>query len=255
MEQFIKTYEDNVTVNSYLLKKDLQKPEIKILEKHFNKIKDSILLDVGIGTGRTTFHLLPITSKYVGVDISKGMIEGAKKNFVDKNIDFKVCDARDLSLFEDGTFDVVFFSFNGIDYIEIEERILFFNEVKRICKKDALLIFSTHNIFNIPSLFKFKFSSNPMNLYTNVKKYLKLKNHNTNINLDINKAKAIKINDGAHDFGLKTAYVNPKSQKELLEEYGFKEVNCFGSRTGLEIKNNLEEVEDPWIYFSCSVNA
>jgi ubiquinone/menaquinone biosynthesis C-methylase UbiE len=254
MEKFIETYEDNNAVNSYLLLKDLQKPEEKIIQKYYDKINNSVLLDVGIGTGRTTFHLYPITSKYVGVDVSKNMIEGAKKNFVNNNIDFKVCDARDMSVFEDNTFDVVFFSFNGIDYVNFDERILFFNEVKRISKKNALLVFSTHNINFCPTLFKFPFSWNPLEFYGRLLRYFKIKSLN-DTTVDIKKLKHVKINDGAHNYGLETTFVNPKFQKELLIQYGFKDVFCFGSQTGEEINDSeLEEIKDPWIYFTCFVN-
>ena len=167
MEDFVKVYDNSQQVNSYIKEKDLQKPEQTILNKYFEKIKNSVLLDVGIGTGRTTYHLSGIAKKYVGVDISQGMINGANENFRNQNLDFKVCDARNMSIFDDNTFDVVFFSFNGIDHIEIDERILFFNEVKRISKKDALLVFSTHNIQNIPKLMRLKWSSHPIIFYEN----------------------------------------------------------------------------------------
>jgi hypothetical protein len=35
----------------------------------------------------------------------------------------------------------------------------------------------------------------------------------------------------------------------------FKDVFCFGSQTGEEINDSeLEEIKDPWIYFTCFVN-
>ncbi|MEI6523731.1 MAG: class I SAM-dependent methyltransferase [Bacteroidota bacterium] len=253
MEDFVKVYDNSEQVNCYINEKDLQKPEQAIINKYFDKIKNSVLLDVGIGTGRTTYHLSGIAKKYVGVDISQGMLNGANENFRNQNLDFKVCDARNMSIFEDNTFDVVFFSFNGIDYIEIDERILFFDEVKRISKKDALLIFSTHNIQNIPRLMRLKFSNHPKVFYEYCIKYLKLKFHNWSADLSNNKV--IKINDGLHNFKFLTTYINPIYQKELLENYGFKNVCCFGYPSGNELNSDeLINTTDPWIYFSCTVN-
>jgi len=253
MEDFVKVYDNSQQVNSYIKEKDLQKPEQTILNKYFEKIKNSVLLDVGIGTGRTTYHLSAIAKKYVGVDISQGMINGANENFRNQNLDFKVCDARNMSIFDDNTFDVVFFSFNGIDHIEIDERILFFNEVKRISKKDALLVFSTHNIQNIPKLMRLKWSSHPIIFYENFLKFLKLKYHN--LKRDFSNKKVIKINDGVHNFGFVLTYINPTYQKELLENYGFKNVSCFGYPSGNELNSDeLINTTDPWIYFSCIVN-
>lgn len=253
MEDFVKVYDNSEQVNSYIKEKNLQKPEQAILNKYFDKIKNSVLLDVGIGTGRTTYHLSGIVKKYIGVDISQGMINGALENFKNQNIEFKVCDARSMSTFDDNTFDVVFFSFNGIDHIEIDERILFFNEVKRISKKDALLVFSTHNIQNIPKLMRLKFSYHPIVFYEFFIKFLKLKFHNRGA--DFSNKKAIKINDGVHNFGFVLTYINPSYQKELLESYGFKNVCCFGYPSGNELNaNDLLNTTDPWVYFSCIVN-
>lgn len=256
MEDFQKIYEKFESVNMYLDLKDLQKPEKKILEDNLDKIEESVLLDLGIGTGRTTYHLSKIAKKYIGTDIAEAMIEGAKKNFENQGLEFLVCDARKMPMFKDNTFDVVFFSFNGIDYINIEERILFFDEVKRICKNDALLVFSTHNLLNLSWLFNFKFSSKPKELYGNIIRFFKLRSHNKNVDKNFEEKEVLKVNDGAHNYGLQTTYIKPDFQKKLLESYGFKNINCYGSREGtLIIENELISITDPWIYFSCKVNS
>ena len=253
MKDFVKVYDDEIQVNSYLKAKDLQMPEQSILNKYSDKIKGSVLLDVGIGTGRTTYHLSKIANKYTGIDISQGMINGANANFKNQNIDFQVGDARNMSIFKDNTFDVIFFSFNGLDHVKTDERILFFNEVKRICKNDALLVFSTHNILNIPLLMRLKISFHPLIFYDYFFKYLKLKFYNMGVNWS-NK-KVVKINDGVHNFGFNLTYIDPTYQKELLESYGFREVCCFGYPNGNEINtSDLLKTTDPWIYFSCKVN-
>ena len=253
MEDFVKVYEDSIHVNSYLKEKNLQLPEQAILNKYFDLIKNSTFLDIGIGTGRTTYHFNKIASHYVGTDISQGMINGAKKNFKNSNLTFLVNDARKMHEFADNSFDVIFFSFNGLDYINIDERILFFDEVKRIGKKNALLVFSTHNINSIPDLLKFKFASNIKILIGNIIHYCKLRIHNKSIDTSPN---VIKINDGAHNFGLSTTYIKPVFQKQLLESYGFKDISCFGSVNGQEISDaDIIKASDPWIYFACVVNA
>ena len=256
MEDFQKIYEQDDSVNMYLDLRDLQKPEQTILDVNFSKIKDSVFLDVGIGTGRTTYHFANITQKYIGTDIAKAMIDGAKTNFKNDNLEFLVCDARYMSVFSDNTFDVVYFSFNGIDYINIDERILFFNEVKRICKKDALLVFSTHNLLNIKWLFDFKFSLKPIELYGNIIRYFKLRQYNKNLDRNYSDKDVIKINDGAHGYGLQTTYIKPEIQKQQLQGYGFTDIKCYGSKMGIEIdESDLKTVTDPWIYFSCLVNS
>jgi ubiquinone/menaquinone biosynthesis C-methylase UbiE len=255
MEAFQKTYESIEVVEEYIGQKNLQKSEQTILKKFYSQIQDSVLLDVGIGAGRTTYHLSAIAKKYVGIDISSAMINGAKNNFKNLNIDFQVCDARNMKVFEDAMFDVIFFSFNGIDYIDEDGRDLFFKEVKRISKKNALLIFSTHNILNLPNLFSFKFSYHPRELCYNLIKYLKLRNFNKNTLVNLKDKNVIKINDGAHDFCLETIYILPEYQVKELEKMGFTNVNCFDYYSGnLISKVDVSTITDPWIYYSCNVN-
>ena len=55
-------------------------------------------------------------------------------------------DAADLGGFGDGTFDVVVFSYNGIDYLHpVEKRVRCLSEVARVLGRDGVLLLSTHN--------------------------------------------------------------------------------------------------------------
>src|SRR5208282_1678064 len=57
-----------------------------------------------------------------------------------------VADAANLSLFPDDSFDVVVFSFNGIDYVLPEQaRRSCFAHVHRVLKAKGIFIFSSHN--------------------------------------------------------------------------------------------------------------
>lgn len=70
------------------------------------------VLDLGVGYGgeAEVFHELHPTAKFVGSDISPGMIEVAKQNYVKYGKDFsaEVLDCTDLSSVEDGAFTHVF---------------------------------------------------------------------------------------------------------------------------------------------------
>ncbi len=77
------------------------------------------ILDLGCGVGRTTKPLYDLGYNVIGVEIIKEMIDLAKKKY--PNIDFRVGDACNLK-FKDAEFDIVFFSFNGMDYIFPEKK-------------------------------------------------------------------------------------------------------------------------------------
>jgi len=101
------------------------------------------VLEIGIGGGRTTPHLLGITNDYVGIDYSSRMIEICRQKF---NSTFMVCDARNMSAFENERFFAVVFWGNGIDDVSPQDRALILHEVNRVLKKKGIFTFSSHNL-------------------------------------------------------------------------------------------------------------
>ncbi len=76
-----------------------------LLSEIFNERRMKIL-DVGTGTGFIALLLAEIGHEVVGVDISNGMIEVAKRKAKKVNIEFVLGDAEDLP-FDDNSFDAV----------------------------------------------------------------------------------------------------------------------------------------------------
>lgn len=117
-----------------------------VFRKYLNP-KDKIL-DVGCGTGRTTFPLNNLGyTDIIGIDLTPEMIEIAKGLNVHFNseIEFKVGDATKLE-FLDCTFDVAIFSFNGLMSIpNSTNRNKALNEINRVLKKAGKFIFTTHD--------------------------------------------------------------------------------------------------------------
>lgn len=121
---------------------ELQPSEAALFERWLKP--GSSILDIGVGAGRTTPHLLKIADRYVGVDYAEAMVESCRKRF--PGLEFHHCDATDLGRFPDREFDVVVFSFNGIDMIPSDEgRARCFREVSRVLKTGGVFIFSSHN--------------------------------------------------------------------------------------------------------------
>jgi ubiquinone/menaquinone biosynthesis C-methylase UbiE len=102
------------------------------------------VLDLGVGGGRTTSCLSRVASRYVGVDYSEAMVRACRRKF--PNLDFLLADASDLSVFKDGSFDAIVFSFNGLDYVVPDEkRLRCLHECRRVLREEGVLIFSSHN--------------------------------------------------------------------------------------------------------------
>jgi SAM-dependent methyltransferase len=104
----------------------------------------SKILDLGVGGGRTTVYLSQVASTYVGADYSEEMVRACEKKF--PHLKFTLADAADLSAFADSSFDVIVFSFNGLDCIVDEaRRSQCFGECRRVLRMGGVFIFSSHN--------------------------------------------------------------------------------------------------------------
>ncbi|MFN8016940.1 MAG: class I SAM-dependent methyltransferase, partial [Acidimicrobiales bacterium] len=101
------------------------------------------ILDLGVGTGRTTPWLAERGSSYLAIDYAPAMVEAAQR--LHPGRDIRVGDAADLSFVEDGSVDVVVFSYNGIDYLDDEARHRALDEVVRVLVPGGTYVFSTHN--------------------------------------------------------------------------------------------------------------
>jgi SAM-dependent methyltransferase len=117
----LKTYNSTAVVKWYKQLDNITEVERTFFETNKDLVLRSTLLDIGIGGGRTTHYLIDKCKKYTGIDYSEGFVNSAKITY--PKIDIRCLDARDLSVFSDDQFDIVNFSFNGIDYVNLEDRI------------------------------------------------------------------------------------------------------------------------------------
>lgn len=102
------------------------------------------VLDLGVGTGRTTRRLAAMARTYVGIDITPGMIERARR--LHPGVDLRLGDASDLTEFEAGSFDLVVFSYHGIDYLHPDRsRQRCLAEVARVLRPGGVFLASRHN--------------------------------------------------------------------------------------------------------------
>jgi ubiquinone/menaquinone biosynthesis C-methylase UbiE len=92
------------------------------------------LLEVGSARGDTAFFFAPLVAEVVGIDAAGTAVEVARsaataRNLV--NVRFETADARDLALFESGSFDAVLLA----DFVEHVT-----DEVLRPCLAEALRV-------------------------------------------------------------------------------------------------------------------
>jgi len=250
-------------VESYSRATNLQAPERTILNLLKDSLSEMVMLDIGVGGGRTTLHFAKLVSKYVAIDYSEEMIASCNKRFSQKssNISFKVCDVRSMEIFEDNTFDFILFSFNGVDCMSHSDRLKAFKEIQRVGNPGAYFCFSTNNLLYSLRLFGFKpwLSLRPKSLARNIFTWWKLRfvyNKGSEIKKHKHSQYAI-YNDGAHNFQMQMYHIKPIEQiKQLNKDYYFKDVRVYSLNSGREIKSEMElkSIEDPWLYYFCVIN-
>lgn len=247
------TYESTDIVSAYAKETGLQPAEETIINQLRDKLSNMRVLDIGIGTGRTTTCLADYTKDYIGIDNSENMIKFCEKRFegFQTNLSLNVCDVRSMDIFEDNFFDFVLFSYNGIDYMPYGDRTRALKEIHRVSKPGGFFCFSTHNFRHIDHLKRFTIGRNPLRLivrYLHAQYIVWQRNSNTGIMHAI-------IRDGGENFRLKTCYVEPLEQIKKLKEIGFKNIRIFSEKTGNELGDisNIDGTKDDrWIYYTCN---
>ncbi|MBN8692177.1 MAG: class I SAM-dependent methyltransferase [Bacteroidetes bacterium] len=248
MQDNLETYNSTHVVHWYDGFSGLMPVEKSIFERHFKSDKCGNLLDIGIGAGRTTAHLLNYCKQYVGIDYSENLIQKAKLKFVE--LDLRCMNAVDLGTFSEGSFDFVNFSFNGIDYASLDDRAKILSEINRVLKPGGVFFFSTHNKnahnFNLSPWLNSKNSA-----WINLKTFLKLlpymRRHFKKRKFEIYEKEYAVINNCAHNYGLMTFHSTPEFVKKQLDKQGFDGVefyNLAGERTD-------DSSTDEWLFVVC----
>lgn len=249
-------YQLESVVNVYRKATDLLGPEQTVLNLFADRWSNWRVLDIGIGTGRTTHYFAPLCREYVGVDYAEAMVEASKKtySYLGPHVRIQTGDVRSMSEFKDGYFDFVMFSYNGLDSISHEERLKSLLEMKRVGRKGGYLFFSSHNLQYIPSMYRIRHNNNPLYLAYRFYRLGRLLYHNglpgKYKNLD-----HTMIRDDVHQFRMNHYYAKPRVVVDQLNSLGFSNVRVMPARTAGEIDlQRLDQTtEYPWLHYLCEI--
>lgn len=242
-------YNDISVVSSYSRFNHLLKAEQQIFAQYKEDLSRAQLLDIGVGGGRTTAYLSKNCAHYTGIDYSEAMVLACQQRF--PHLDFKVHDAAKMESFVDATFDFAFFSFNGIDCVDLSHRELIFKEVNRVLKPRGKFIFSFHNALSLDHLYSYLFPKNPLNWFKEYHRINQLKKLNgpkeRYYGLDF-----FKLYDGAEDFRMEVMYLKPSFQLDMLQKQNFRTLSCWNAHSGTLIPTSkVDESKCFWIYVVC----
>ena len=186
------------------------------------------VLDLGVGTGRTTAFLAPLASRYVAVDFSSPMIDALRRRF--PSVSAMIGDMRDLSAFADASFDFILASCNLVDAVGHDDRRRVLAEVRRVARPGGLFVFSSHNrrfreALSGPML---RLSRNPGTQAVHLWRYARsLANHARVRHLRRVEHDYATLNDPGHDYAALHYYVDRATARRQLADAGFRTLNEF----------------------------
>lgn len=201
---------------------NLETALVHILLKYRDAVAGQPVLDIGIGTGRTTVYLSRIAGRYEGIDYSASMVDHCRKRF--PGVSVHHCDVRDLSRFADSTFSFAVFSYSGIDSIDHDGRLKALAEIARVLRLGGLCAFSARNrgwrmAKAAPRL---RYSRNPLTQAYYVYHWLgMMRNHSRMRRCEYEGPEYALLNDEGEDYGLVHYYITREGQRAQLAEAGF----------------------------------
>ena len=248
------SYNSMSSVDAYAHCIYLKKPEKTIIKILKTKPTFGIMLDVGVGGGRTAPYFSELCERYIGVDYCENMVNVCRKKFSNSpNLSFTVADARSLSIYADNSFGFVLFSHGGLDAVEHEDRIKILSEIGRVVKNGGYFCFSTSNLDAMLQYCRFSFSNNPQTLAKNLVKLLLIRLINPEMWKYVRgKKKDLQhtmFNVGGDNWSLKTYCVTPEAQLTQLKNAGFTNTRIFDMQ-GKETPH-LYNKTDVELYFLC----
>ncbi|MDE1992371.1 MAG: class I SAM-dependent methyltransferase [Rhizobiaceae bacterium] len=187
------------------------------------------VLDIGVGGGRTAELLRPIATDYLGVDYTPQMVELARKNHPD--LRFEHMDARDLSALADGSFDLVVFSYNGIDSVDAAGRLAIFSEASRVLSPGGAFAFSTFHrdwqgFARRVDYRRLEWTANPVRMGFRTLRYVEGRvfgslRQRRLMPLEQRSGEHAVLLHGAHDFGIMVYATTPAQLQAQLADAGF----------------------------------
>jgi SAM-dependent methyltransferase len=249
-----RTYEDPRIVASYAENPQLQPPERAALELLADDLGRMDMLDLGVGAGRTTWFFAARAKSYLGLDCAPAMVERARAEL--PAYDFVVGDASRLDFAADGSYDLVLFSFNGIDHLDLAGRVRALDEMVRVLRPGGTLLFSTHNANYLPAIVdRFRPSLRPLKprtTFTSLKRAALFNLHNPTLRFRMPLSVGF-VNDGVPSFdAAEVCFIRPDLQVEALRRLGMRDIVCAPDDGAEFVPGDATEVAGftcAWVYF------
>jgi len=165
-KKFAKVWHEHIQKGDILRTKIMN----KVMDEAVGDLKGKIVLEAGCGDGFYISNLLKKNpKKIIGIDISKWLLEYAKKSIKSQKVEFYQMDLRKKLNFKDDFFDVVV-SYNVLQ--EIKDISTPLKEMTRVLKPRGKMVISVvHPLYHLFVLGKETSGKDPLE---NLKRYPKM---------------------------------------------------------------------------------
>ncbi len=207
------------------------------------------VLDLGVGTGRTAIYLAALARRYEAIDYSPVMVQRTRANLPDVSV--RLGDLRDLSAFDDTSFDMVFALNNVLDAVSHEDRAHSLAEAHRVLRGGGLLMFSSHNRLyrHAQRGPRLNWSRNPVNqVMLFISWVRRIANNWRNRHSHRFEADYALLSDLGHDYACLHYYIDQTVQRQRLEAHGFDTLEVLDP-LGRSVAAEDPSSASPWLMY------
>jgi SAM-dependent methyltransferase len=224
-----RTMSQSVDEYSAIVNEGLNAQEKACLASVDSRVRNKRILDLGVGAGRTVAPLRELSRDYTGVDYMQEMVAHCQRRF--PGVRFERVDARAMDAFADNSFDVAFFSCNGISMVDHAGRLAILAEIRRVLAPDGVFIFSTCNRQSWQYGAKFRFpdfqaTRHPLKAAARAARFVaqtgfRAMNRVRFLRHEVRSAEYAVINDVCHHYQTMLYFIDPAQQVKQLRAAQF----------------------------------
>jgi len=244
-----RVYHAPAVVREYRHRATLNRAEALALLKYQSAFAHKDVLDLGVGTGRTSIYLAPLARHYEAIDYSPAMVDEVRSRM--PMVSVRVGDIRDLSDFADASFDFVFGSNCVIDAVSHTHRLMALSEMRRVLRRGAIAMFSSHNRqvradLRSPAI---RWSRNPVNSAMNLARWWLQMSNRARLQAQYQQEEEYALfSDEGHDHACLHYYIDQAHQRSQLARTGFETVEVLDA-AGRNLGDDDPAEDSGWLMY------